>query len=95
MPSAGEATPREASAAPCLAAVAAKAAFVAQYRAAFASPYKAAELGFGAIYVSEESGGIGLGRLESALIFEAMSYGCPSTSATLLIPKESSMGVKR
>lgn len=36
---------------------------------------KAAELGFGAIYVSEESGGIGLGRLESALIFEAMSYG--------------------
>ena len=27
----------------------------------------AAELGFGAIYVSEESGGIGLGRLEAAL----------------------------
>ena len=26
-----------------------------------------AELGFGAIYVSEESGGIGLGRLEAAL----------------------------
>ena len=46
---------------------------------------KAAELGFGAIYVSEESGGIGLGRLESALIFEAMSYGCPSTSAFISI----------
>ncbi|GLR48021.1 acyl-CoA dehydrogenase family protein [Sphingomonas astaxanthinifaciens] len=45
----------------------------------------AAELGFGAIYVSEESGGIGLGRLESALIFEAMSYGCPSTSAFISI----------
>ena len=29
---------------------------------------EAAELGFGAIYVSEESGGIGLGRLEAALI---------------------------
>ena len=29
-----------------------------------------AELGFGAIYVSEESGGIGLGRLEAALIME-------------------------
>jgi hypothetical protein len=46
---------------------------------------KAAELGFGAIYVSEESGGIGLGRLESALILEAMSYGCPSTSAFISI----------
>ena len=32
----------------------------------------AAELGFGAIYVSEESGGIGLGRLEAALIMEAI-----------------------
>ncbi|MET3724047.1 acyl-CoA dehydrogenase family protein [Sphingomonas trueperi] len=45
----------------------------------------AAELGFAAIYVSEESGGIGLGRLESALIFEAMAYGCPSTSAFISI----------
>ena len=45
----------------------------------------AAELGFGSIYVSEESGGIGLGRLESALIMEAMAYGCPSTSAFISI----------
>src|SRR3954465_4692590 len=45
----------------------------------------AAELGFGSIYVSEESGGIGLGRLEAALIFEAMAYGCPSTSAFISI----------
>ncbi|MGC1270207.1 MAG: acyl-CoA dehydrogenase family protein, partial [Croceibacterium sp.] len=45
----------------------------------------AAELGFAAIYVSEESGGIGLGRLESALIMEAMAYGCPATSAFLSI----------
>src|SRR4028118_2013057 len=45
----------------------------------------AAELGFGAIYVSEESGGIGLGRLESALILEAMAYGDPSTSAFVSI----------
>jgi len=44
-----------------------------------------AELGFGAIYVSEESGGIGLGRLEAALIMEAMAYGCPSTSAFISI----------
>jgi len=45
----------------------------------------AGELGFGAIYVSEESGGIGLGRLEAALIMEAMAYGCPATSAFISI----------
>jgi alkylation response protein AidB-like acyl-CoA dehydrogenase len=46
---------------------------------------KAAELGFGSIYVSEESGGIGLTRVEAALIMEAMAYGCPSTSAFISI----------
>jgi len=45
----------------------------------------AAQLGFGAIYVSEESGGTGLGRLEAALIMEAMAYGCPATSAFISI----------
>ncbi|MFW2829247.1 acyl-CoA dehydrogenase family protein [Sphingomonas sp. ID0503] len=45
----------------------------------------AAELGFGGIYVSEAGGGIGLGRLEAALIMEAMAYGCPSTSAFISI----------
>ncbi len=45
----------------------------------------AAELGFAALYVSEESGGIGLGRLEAALVMEAMAYGCPSTSAFISI----------
>ena len=45
----------------------------------------AAELGFAAIYVSEQSGGIGLGRLEAALIMEAMAYGCPTTSAFISI----------
>ncbi|MBL8645685.1 MAG: acyl-CoA dehydrogenase family protein [Sphingosinicella sp.] len=45
----------------------------------------AAELGFAAIYVSEASGGIGLGRLESALIMEAMAYGCPAVSAFISI----------
>ncbi|QJU59177.1 acyl-CoA dehydrogenase [Sphingomonas sp. AP4-R1] len=44
-----------------------------------------ADLGFGGIYVSEESGGVGLGRLEAALIMEAMAYGCPSTSAFISI----------
>lgn len=46
---------------------------------------KAAALGFGGIYVSEGSGGIGLGRLEAAIIMEAMAYGCPSTSAFISI----------
>src|SRR3954462_13784584 len=46
---------------------------------------RAAELGFGSIYVSEESGGIGLGRLEAALIMEAMAYGWPPTSAFISI----------
>ena len=45
----------------------------------------AGELGFGAIYVAEESGGIGLGRLEAALIMEAMAYGCPATSSFISI----------
>ena len=45
----------------------------------------AGELGFGAIYVSEENGGIGLGRLDAALIMEAMAYGCPATSAYISI----------
>jgi alkylation response protein AidB-like acyl-CoA dehydrogenase len=35
--------------------------------------------------VSEESGGAGLGRLEAALVMEAMAYGCPSTSAFISI----------
>jgi alkylation response protein AidB-like acyl-CoA dehydrogenase len=46
---------------------------------------EAAALGFASIYVSEEGGGIGLGRLEAALIMEAMAYGCPSTSAFISI----------
>ncbi len=45
----------------------------------------AAELGFAAIYVSEANGGIGLGRMEAALIMEAMAYGCASTSAFISI----------
>jgi alkylation response protein AidB-like acyl-CoA dehydrogenase len=44
-----------------------------------------AGLGFGAIYVSEASGGIGLRRLEAALIMEAMAYGCATTSSFISI----------
>ncbi|MGZ8326999.1 MAG: acyl-CoA dehydrogenase family protein, partial [Allosphingosinicella sp.] len=56
---------------------------------------QAAELGFGSIYVSEESGGIGLGRLEAALIMEAMAYGCPSTSAFISIHNMASWMIER
>ncbi|WP_010187665.1 acyl-CoA dehydrogenase family protein [Sphingomonas sp. PAMC 26605] len=55
----------------------------------------AAELGFAAIYVSEESGGINLGRLEAALIMEAMAYGCPSTSAFISIHNMASWMIDR
>jgi alkylation response protein AidB-like acyl-CoA dehydrogenase len=55
----------------------------------------AAELGFGSIYVSEGSGGIGLGRLEAALIMEAMAYGCPSTSAFISIHNMASWMIDR
>jgi alkylation response protein AidB-like acyl-CoA dehydrogenase len=56
---------------------------------------QAAELGFGSIYVSEESGGIGLGRLEAALIMEAMAYGDPSTSAFISIHNMASWMIDR
>ncbi|MGB3710537.1 MAG: acyl-CoA dehydrogenase family protein [Erythrobacter sp.] len=56
---------------------------------------QSAELGFGSIYVSEESGGIGLGRLEAALIMEAMAYGCPSTSAFISIHNMASWMIDR
>ncbi len=46
---------------------------------------KAATLGFGGIYVSPNLGGCGLGRLEGALIFEALSQGCVSSAAYLSI----------
>ena len=55
----------------------------------------AGELGFGAIYVSEESGGTGLGRLEAALIMEAMAYGCPATSAYISIHNMASWMIDR
>jgi alkylation response protein AidB-like acyl-CoA dehydrogenase len=46
---------------------------------------KAAGLGFAGIYVSEEVGGSGLGRLDAALIFEALSEGDVSTAAFMSI----------
>ncbi|MFK7834866.1 MAG: acyl-CoA dehydrogenase family protein [Sulfitobacter sp.] len=46
---------------------------------------KVAELGFGGLYVPEESGGTGLGRLDATLVFEALSMACPSVAAFLSI----------
>jgi len=46
---------------------------------------KAASLGFAAIYVGEEMGGTGLGRLEASLVFEALAYGDVATAAYLSI----------
>ncbi|MGH1412146.1 MAG: acyl-CoA dehydrogenase family protein [Pelagimonas sp.] len=44
-----------------------------------------AALGFGGLYVSEESGGSALTRLDATLVFEALSMACPSVSAFLSI----------
>lgn len=46
---------------------------------------KVAELGLGGIYVSEDSGGSGLSRLDATLVFEALAMACPSVSAFLSI----------
>ena len=46
---------------------------------------KAAALGFGGLYVSEDVGGSGLTRLDAAVVIEALAQGCPSTTAYLSI----------
>ncbi len=46
---------------------------------------KAGELGFCSLYVPIEAGGMGLSRLDASLVFEALSYGCTSTTAYLTI----------
>ncbi|MEO0681192.1 MAG: acyl-CoA dehydrogenase family protein [Pseudomonadota bacterium] len=46
---------------------------------------EAGALGLGSIYVSEESGGAGLSRLDAALVFEALSQACPSVASFISI----------
>uniref|UniRef100_A0A671RIC3 short-chain 2-methylacyl-CoA dehydrogenase n=1 Tax=Sinocyclocheilus anshuiensis TaxID=1608454 RepID=A0A671RIC3_9TELE len=46
---------------------------------------KAAQLGFGGIYVNPDVGGSGLSRLDTSIIFEALSTGCVSTTAYIII----------
>jgi alkylation response protein AidB-like acyl-CoA dehydrogenase len=46
---------------------------------------RAAELGFAGIYVGDEFGGSGLGRLDATIIFEELAAACVSTAAYLSI----------
>ncbi len=46
---------------------------------------EAAALGMGGVYIREDVGGSGLGRLDAALIFEALATGCPTVAAYISI----------
>ncbi|MES1924466.1 acyl-CoA dehydrogenase family protein [Salinisphaera sp. T31B1] len=46
---------------------------------------QAGELGFCGLYTPEAYGGLGLARLDSAMIFEALAGGCTSTAAYISI----------
>ncbi len=46
---------------------------------------EAAALGFAGIYVGEDVGGSGLGRLDAAVLFEELAAACPSTAAYISI----------
>jgi hypothetical protein len=56
---------------------------------------KAAELGFAAIVIDPELGGAGLGRLDAAIIFEALAHGDVSTAAFLSIHNMASWMIDR
>ncbi|MFT4097679.1 MAG: isobutyryl-CoA dehydrogenase [Rhodoblastus sp.] len=46
---------------------------------------EAAALGMGGVYIRDDVGGSGLGRLDAALIFEALATGCPTIAAYISI----------
>jgi len=46
---------------------------------------KAGELGFCGMYTPHEMGGLGLSRLDAALVFEELAAACPSTTAYITI----------
>ena len=46
---------------------------------------EAAEMGLAGIYVRDDIGGSGMGRLDAALVFEQLSRGCVATAAFLSI----------
>ena len=43
------------------------------------------QLGFGGIYVNDDVGGSGLGRMDAVLIFEALAAACPAFSSFISI----------
>jgi alkylation response protein AidB-like acyl-CoA dehydrogenase len=55
----------------------------------------AAEMGFAAIYAGEEHGGMALGRVEAALIFEELSRGDVATAAFISIHNMSTWMIDR
>ena len=46
---------------------------------------ESAELGFAAMYTSPDFGGCGMTRSDAALVFQALSTGCVTTSAYISI----------
>jgi alkylation response protein AidB-like acyl-CoA dehydrogenase len=46
---------------------------------------KAGELGFCGMYTPQEAGGMGLSRLDAAIVFEELAAACPSTTAYMTI----------
>lgn len=56
---------------------------------------EAAALGMGGVYIGEDVGGSGLGRLDAALIFEALATGCPTISAYISIHNMSAWMIDR
>ena len=46
---------------------------------------KAGELGFLSLYVDNDLGGMGLGRLDASIVFEQLAQGCTSTTAFMTI----------
>ncbi|RMF10042.1 MAG: acyl-CoA dehydrogenase [Alphaproteobacteria bacterium] len=55
----------------------------------------AAELGFAGIYVGDDVGGAGFGRLDAAIIFEELAWACASTAAYISIHNMASWMIDR
>jgi hypothetical protein len=56
---------------------------------------RAAELGFAGIYVGEEFGGSGLGRMDATIIFEELAAACVSTAAFMTVHNMASWMIDR
>src|SRR6202048_2888836 len=56
---------------------------------------RAAELGFAGIYVGDEFGGSGLGRVDATIIFEELAAACVSTAAYLSIHNMAAWMIER